>query len=264
MNSTASGLDLYSGLAVLHWQTISQTDPMRDRAFFREVISRRSGPALELGCGVGRLLLSFREEGLDVSGVDRSAEMLDECHREAKERGPAVTLHRQSMEVLELGTKYTCIYIPCGSLMCVVGKQNARKALERCRAHLEPGGLLAFNLYVMGSGDRLSEAGAAEPFQPKADRQLPDGRRLVVEARLISEDPVSQLWTEERRYRLFQGDELLLEETRQDQGHWYELEEICEMVEEAGFEKPIVTGDYSSEPLGPHHQVIMVVTTPLA
>ena len=40
-------------------------------------------PALELGCGDGEPLLDLRAMGLDVEGLDSSADMLDRCRTAA-------------------------------------------------------------------------------------------------------------------------------------------------------------------------------------
>jgi len=48
--------DRYTGLAALHWATISETDSRWDQYFDRGIIEEGNGLALELGCGAGRLL----------------------------------------------------------------------------------------------------------------------------------------------------------------------------------------------------------------
>jgi hypothetical protein len=163
------------------------------------------------------------------------------------------------MEDLDLPEKFACIYVTCGSFMCITGRDNALETLRRCRTHLNPGGVLAFNLYMPTFDYSARTRPSASPFQPKADRRLPNGERLVVDVRTVSEDPVTQMWTEERRYRLFRGETLVAEELRTDRGHWYFPNEIRWMLRCAGFDEPKLTGDYSDAPLDAKHEVIMVV-----
>lgn len=47
-------------------------------------------PALELGCGDGEPLLELRQQGLDVDGIDSSADMLERLRRRADELGRVV------------------------------------------------------------------------------------------------------------------------------------------------------------------------------
>ena len=56
-----------------------------DIAFFRSLAEQTGGPALELGCGTGRVAIPLAEGGFDVTGIDRSAAMLA---RSAKARSP--------------------------------------------------------------------------------------------------------------------------------------------------------------------------------
>src|SRR5262249_58125018 len=47
----------------------------QDRDFYREAIARGAGPALELGCGNGRLLVGYRADGLAAQGAHSSYEL---------------------------------------------------------------------------------------------------------------------------------------------------------------------------------------------
>jgi len=68
-------------------------------------------PALDLGCGTGRLLLPWLRAGLDVDGCDASADMIAHC-REAVERdGLATNLYVQSMHELDLPRRYRTIVV---------------------------------------------------------------------------------------------------------------------------------------------------------
>ncbi|MFI5732113.1 class I SAM-dependent methyltransferase [Kribbella sp. NPDC051587] len=68
--------ELFAGLAAEQWAATSRDDARADAAFYRDIIRAQGGRALELGCGTGRLLLTFLTEGLDVEGCDISADML--------------------------------------------------------------------------------------------------------------------------------------------------------------------------------------------
>lgn len=81
-----------------------------DRDMYREAIERGDGPALELGCGNGRLLLDYRNRGLDVDGLDSSADMLAICRADAA--GVDVTLHHADWTSLDLPRRYATIYTP--------------------------------------------------------------------------------------------------------------------------------------------------------
>ena len=113
-----------------------------DRPFYREAIERGGGPALELGCGNGRLLVGYRAAGLDVEGVDSSHDMLAICRAHADAAGIDLTLHLADWTTLALPRRYATIYNPAGSFMLIHDADEARRALAAWMAHLAPGGQL--------------------------------------------------------------------------------------------------------------------------
>jgi len=121
-----------------------------DRDFYREAIERGGGPALELGCGNGRLLIGYRGLGLEVEGVDSSYDMLAICGAHATAAGLDVTLHHADWTTLELPRRYATIYNPAGSFMLIDDADDARRALTVWLTHLAPGG----RLFVGGSVPR--------------------------------------------------------------------------------------------------------------
>jgi SAM-dependent methyltransferase len=121
-----------------------------DRLIFRDLIERNRGPALELGCGNGRLLIGYRAAGLDVEGVDSSYDMLEVCRGHARDAGLDVTLHLADWATLALPRRFATIYNPAGSFMLVHDVDDARRAVKAWLAHLAPGG----HLYVSGGVPR--------------------------------------------------------------------------------------------------------------
>lgn len=251
--------DLYLGLAAEHWSAISDTDPRQDQAFFQRVIERQNGRALELGCGAGRLLLAYLQAGFDVVGTDISGDMLTMLRRNAKAAGLEPEVYEQPMQELDLPGKFRTIYIPCGSFVCVMDREQALETLRRCHAQLEVGGVLAFNIFLFGhdySTEQLPEFPG--PWEFKAEKALPDGRRLVVSNRDTGLDPVEQVYEEERRYELYEGDTLVRTEVRAGQGRWYFRNELLLMLRMAGFEQVEVTGDFTDEEYDSSHGKAMV------
>jgi ubiquinone/menaquinone biosynthesis C-methylase UbiE len=123
------------------------------------VIINQGGTALDVGCGTGRLLLRYLQEGLDVEGVDTSADMLSICREKAAARGlDAPVLYQQAMQDLDVPGKYRTIYIPCGTFCLLIDRAQAFEALNRFHACLEPEGVLVFNLFwPFGDGEALSK-----------------------------------------------------------------------------------------------------------
>ena len=64
----------HHGLMARWWSEVNLL--LEELAYYRGAIERFGEPALDLGCGTGRLLVGLLEAGLDVDGVDVSADML--------------------------------------------------------------------------------------------------------------------------------------------------------------------------------------------
>jgi SAM-dependent methyltransferase len=119
-----------------------------DAAHYRSAIELGKGPALELGCGNGRLLLRYVEAGLDVEGMDSSADMLAICERHAAEMGITVTLHQADWTTFDFPKRYATIYNPAGSFSLISDDEEARRALTTWMHHLAPGGRLVVAMGV--------------------------------------------------------------------------------------------------------------------
>ncbi|MBM7790856.1 class I SAM-dependent methyltransferase [Tenggerimyces flavus] len=252
--------DLYLGLAAEHWGAISDTDPREDQEYFQRVIESQNGRALELGCGAGRLLLAYLRAGLDVAGSDISGDMLAMLRRDAEAAGLEPEVYEQPMQELDVPGTFRTIYVPCGSFVCVMDREQALETLRRCHAQLDPGGVLVFNLFLFPYDYSAEELPTFPgPWEFKAEKSLPDGRRLVISNRDTGLDPVEQVYEEERKYELYEDDRLVRTEVRTGQGRWYFRNELLWMVRIAGFEQVEVTGDYTDDELNPSHRKVMVV-----
>ena len=98
------------GLVARWWAEFNASDPA-ELAFYRGIIERNGQPALDLGCGAGRLLLPLLSTGLDVDGCDISPDMLAFCREGAAKQGVTAILYQQAMHDLELPRRYQTIFI---------------------------------------------------------------------------------------------------------------------------------------------------------
>jgi SAM-dependent methyltransferase len=140
----------YRGLKAASWDLfLGQTPVWEDTFFFREQVARFGQPALELGCGTGRLLLAYLGDGFDIDGVDNSPEMLDICREKATQLGLRPNLYRQAMQSLDLPRRYKSIIVPAGSFQLITNPAQARQALRRIVDHLLSGGGLAMRFMLL-------------------------------------------------------------------------------------------------------------------
>jgi 2-polyprenyl-3-methyl-5-hydroxy-6-metoxy-1,4-benzoquinol methylase len=102
----------HHGLVAREWAEFS-TAGGQEATYFKSLIETSGQPALDLGCGTGRLLLPYLQAGLDVDGVDYSRDMLEQCQQRAEREGLAPKLYQQTMHELDLPRRYKTIYA-CG------------------------------------------------------------------------------------------------------------------------------------------------------
>lgn len=140
------------------------------RRWARETSSRPR--ILELACGTGRIAIPLADEGAEVSGLDRSPEMIAAARE--KRPGGNPTWVTADMRDFDLGRRFDLVIIPAHSLQFMTSAEDQVAALTAARRHLEPGGRLVAHLDRPGP-----EWQAALPAAPPPpDARSVDGPRL--------------------------------------------------------------------------------------
>ena len=117
-----------------------------DTAFHLARFEGFDRPILEPACGSGRTLVPFLQAGLDITGFDPSAEMLERCRARCAEAGFAPDLTRQSYADFAYDRRFGAILIPVGSFTLIDDFAAAMAVLRRFHEHLEPDGVLVLDL----------------------------------------------------------------------------------------------------------------------
>ena len=209
--------------------------------FFRAQIERHGQPALDVGCGTGRLLVPYLRAGLDVDGCDVSPDMLAWCAARAEREGLAPRLHAQAMHQLDLPRRYRTV-IACGCFGLGGSPEWDREGLRRIRAHLEPGGVLVMDYEEQTHGDEdwqrwLAEKASNLPEPAAAPRLHPsaDGGEIGLRSRLVAVDPRARVVTLEMRAQRWRDGRLEADETHTLRVCVYFRDELLRMLAEAGF-----------------------------
>lgn len=140
----------YKGLMAETWNVLrGDTSNWADRHFYLAVIQTYGQPVLDVGCGTGRLLLDYLQQGVDIDGVDNSPEMLSICQYKADQLKLRPKLYEQYLEHLELPRKYKTILVPSSTLQLITELEATELAMKRLYEHLLPGGILVASMMTL-------------------------------------------------------------------------------------------------------------------
>jgi ubiquinone/menaquinone biosynthesis C-methylase UbiE len=229
----------YRGLVVECYDLRFGEEPFWDQAFFEARLRRNGGIALEVGCGTGRLLLPFWRDGLQVEGVDASAEMLALCRQKAAAMNVTPVHYQQHMQDLELPQRYHTIFIPACSFQILATREEAFATLRHLRQHLAPGGELLLTLEVP-----WSDFGLDRQWRLRRSGMRPaDGATVLIHEAKVSNrlEQLQDIWL---RYEVWQDGQLVQTLCRQHQLRWYHQHEFALMLEAVGFQAITVQSGY--------------------
>lgn len=250
--NTAPAQTWHYGLVARWWAEFNVDGPEID--YFRPFVEAGQ-PALDAGCGSGRLLVPYLRAGLDVDGCDVSSDMLDRVRERCEREGlPEPNLYAQPIDELDLPRRYRTI-VACGVLG--LGGSDLSAALRRFHDHLETGGVLVADNQVPYEQTWLWKYFLKEersvlprPWRDSGERRaMADGTELELRSRVLEVDPVTQRATAEMNARLWQGDELIAEEQHTLSTALHSTREIVLELEAAGFGDVVVRGGYEDRPL---------------
>ena len=231
----------YSGMPARYYDYFFPQVDEQELAFFAKHIAAAPGPALEIGCGTGRLLLPLMQQGLDVAGVDSAAEMLSICTQKAQSLGVAPTLYQQQMQELSLPKQYGSIFSPLGTFGQLADRDEAIKALKAFYQHLLPGGRLV--IYVHLPWHHAPEFGQWHAHAPLL---LPDGTTLQVHEKSVH-DPIEQLVFSTYRYELSKQNTIIAQQEVALTTRWYARHEFQMLLEQVGFVDISVCSGYEDQ-----------------
>jgi len=224
-----------------------------DVEFYLGLARAAGGPALELGCGTGRVLLPLARAGIDATGLDLSRSMLDvAAERLGKEGGEVasrVTFIHGDMTAFDLGRRFGLVYIAFRSFMMLTTPEEQRRCLEAAHRHLAPGGTLAIDLFDPLL-DRLAPGPLPQSWTPMGNLPHPESWNLVrIEVADRMNDPVAQVFEETWRFtEVDRAGSVLRQEEEVLRMRWTYRHEMRYLLELCGFEVLAEYSDYFRSP----------------
>lgn len=120
-----------------------------DLHFYTRLADDYGSPVLELGAGTARVSAALARAGHEVVALEPSTEMRARGRRRLEDAGlTTVTYHQGDMRTARLGQRFPLVIAPFNTLMHAYTLADQDATLQTVRAHLEPGGRFAFDLYT--------------------------------------------------------------------------------------------------------------------
>ena len=115
------------------------------------------GPVLEYGVGNGRIALPMARAGIDVTGIDLSAPMLDSLRTqlkdEAKDVRGRIELRRGDMRRVKLKRRFPLVIASFNTVLHLYERQDMERFLACVHHHLTPKGRFVFDFSMPHPAD---------------------------------------------------------------------------------------------------------------
>ena len=214
-------------------------------------VAQSGSPALEVGFGSGERVLACRRAGIDIDGVEPSAELFAACRERFERLGESThRLYWQPLHEIELPRRYASVYVGRG-LGASANAAFDALALRRLYGALEVGGMLLLEQPAPES--RLSRwvslLGRSRP--PALDPYfVPDARgqeRLELSVQAVRYSPERRTVSFTACARHYDGGALRVAHREACRQRLYTPHEVRRLLRRAGFDAKRIHGRYSPE-----------------
>jgi SAM-dependent methyltransferase len=227
----------YHGIVADTYDIWFSGDRFFDTDFYKKLLDEVPGIALEIGCGTGRLLIPYLNDGYQVEGIDCSKQMLNTCKQKAAEKGLSPVLYHQLMQDMVLQKKYTTIFIPLASFMCVSERDEAIRALEKIYDHLDNDGQVIIPLFIPQNVNKKEWTAGHRGTRS-------DGAEIITSS-ISNINFHEQIQANFDRYEIIKDGVLFETKFSTSKLRWYYKYEFIMMLEKVGFHDITVYGGYS-------------------
>ena len=139
----------YEALAVSYDRLTNDVDYRSTVAFYREILKReglKPRTAADLACGTGSVAAILAEQGMQVTGVDLSEEMLTVAAEKTMDMDNPPRFVRQPLQKLHLPVGVDLAVCALDSLDYITDPEDCRQAIKRVFKYLNPGGIFIFDV----------------------------------------------------------------------------------------------------------------------
>ena len=232
-----------------------------DVAFYVNRVKEFGEPALELGCGSGRVTLAVAQAGFLITGVDLSPQMLARAEQKLanmpEEIRARVRLVQGNMTNFDLGRRFPLVIIPFRPFQHLLEVQQQLDCLERVGKHLEPGGRLVLDFFQTDAR-RMHDPEFLKARQVK-EYEMPGGRWVRLTERLRAFHRAEQRNDVEMVYHVTHADGRDERLVMAFPFRYFFRYEVEHLLARRGFRVEETFGDFDRSPLQDHSPEMIFV-----
>ncbi|CAM3943692.1 class I SAM-dependent DNA methyltransferase [Lederbergia lenta] len=209
--------------------------------FFKEEKQRHQvhgNRVLDLACGTGEMSVQLAKEGLTVTGVDLSSDMLMVAQEKAEQAKVTINLFQQDMSALEGLDTFDVITVFCDSLNYLQTPEDTKNTFSHAHRHLDENGLFLFDVH---STYQMDYRYVNETFTLNEEKIAYIWDSFVGEHEYSVEHELSFFVLEEESGLYERFEELHKQRT-------YSINDYTLWLDEAGFTVLSVTADFTNQP----------------
>ena len=142
-------MDAYKNLALSYDRLTNDVDYEATVAFYNEILQREGlqpRTAVDLACGTGSVAEILARQGLEVTGVDLSEEMLTVAMEKVMDMEKPPRFVCQPLQELRLPRGVDLAVCALDSLDYITNPDDCKEAIRRVYKALNPGGIFIFDV----------------------------------------------------------------------------------------------------------------------
>ena len=139
---------MYTAFASVYDRLMADVDYAAWAAFYRELLRLHgvnTGAVCECACGTGSLTIPLGKH-YDITGVDRSADMLAIAAGKARAKGLSIPFVQMDMRAFALHRPQDAVLCTCDGVNYLESEQEVSAFFNAANQALKPGGALIFDL----------------------------------------------------------------------------------------------------------------------
>jgi SAM-dependent methyltransferase len=232
-----------------------------DVAFYAGLIQRSGQPALEIGCGTGRVAASLAANGIEIVGIDIAEGMLASARAKRDALPPPsrarLDLRRADMRDFALDRLFDTVIVPFRTFHLLLTSDEQLSCLAAIHRHMRPGAHLAIHLFNPPAD--IVERAKQPLLASERGISASTGRRIVASSGPCSVDAARQIRHEIWHYRELDEKGTALREQRLELAvRWFWPEQMQALLEQAGFAVVSQHGDFTGGKLRPGGEQIWI------